>query len=68
MSRCRVVLPFIKGTIYFKKSTDSNYQYFEYLMALPKRFEPLTYRLGGGRSIRAELWEQQENYIILPMR
>ena len=34
-------------------------------MALPARFELAAYRLGGGRSIRTELWEQLENYIIV---
>ena len=31
-------------------------------MALPKGFEPLAYRLGGGRSIRAELREHSMDY------
>ena len=33
-------------------------------MALPARFELAAYRLGGGRSIRTELWEQLKDYII----
>ncbi len=34
-------------------------------MALPKGFEPLAYRLGGGRSIRAELREQRKDYSTI---
>ena len=34
-------------------------------MALPKGFEPLAYRLGGGRSIQAELREQRIDYITI---
>ena len=33
-------------------------------MALPARFELAAYRLGGGRSIQTELWEQLKKYII----